>query len=174
MSGKRIESGAEFPQSDRLQLVMLILFFVVWGLDSLVFQFSTFLAIYVPIAVRLELAAVSLGFALLLLILSHRMVFDRTRESLGVLDTGVYGRVRHPMYLGTLLVYVGFILATFSLLSFVVWIGIFLLYDRMVTYEEEDLIRLLGDVYRDYRKNVPKWLPRIREQAKQNREARTA
>ena len=166
MSEKRIELGAEFPHGDTLQLVVLILFFAVWGLDSLVFQFSTFLAIFVPIIVRLVLAAVSFGFALLLLILSHRMVFDRTRESLGVLDTGVYGRVRHPMYLGTLLVYVGFILATFSLLSFVVWIGIFLFYDRMATYEEEDLIRLLGDAYRDYRKNVPKWLPRIREQTK--------
>jgi protein-S-isoprenylcysteine O-methyltransferase Ste14 len=172
MSEKRIESGAEFPQSDRLQLVMLILFFVLWGLDSLVFQFSTFLAVSVPVVVRLVLAAVSFGFALLLLILSHRMVFNRTRGSLGVLDTGIYGSVRHPLYLGTLLIYVGFTLATFSLLSFVVWIGIFLLYDKMATYEEEDLIRLLGDSYRNYRKNVPKWLPRIRQKAKRKNLAR--
>lgn len=45
MSKERGISGAEFPQSDRLQLVLLIIFFAVWGLDSLVFQFSTFPAV---------------------------------------------------------------------------------------------------------------------------------
>jgi protein-S-isoprenylcysteine O-methyltransferase Ste14 len=161
MPRKRVDLGAEFPHGDRLQLAVLIPFFIVWGLDSFIFQLTNFLAVFVPIAVRLVLATVSFVFALLLMELSHKMVFDKVRDSPQVLDTGVYGRVRHPMYLGTLLVYVGFILATFSLLSFAVWIGIFFLYDKLATYEEEDLIRLLGDAYRNYRNNVPKWLPRI-------------
>lgn len=161
MPKNEIVLGAEFPHSDQLQLIVLVPFFIVWGLDSFIYQFSTFFAVFVPIVVRLVLAAISFGFALLLLQLSHRMVFDKVRDSPRVLDTGVYGRVRHPMYLGTLLIYVGFILATFSLLSFAVWIGIFLLYDKMTTFEEEDLIRLLGDAYRNYQNNVPKWLPRV-------------
>jgi len=43
-----------------------------------------------------------------------------------------------------------------------VWIGFFVLYDKMVTYEEKDLIRILGEQYIAYQKRVPKWFPRIR------------
>ena len=60
-----------------------------------------------------------------------------------------------------LLFYVGFITATFSILTFAVWIGIVLLYDKLASYEEEELTRLFGDAYRDYRNRVPKWLPRV-------------
>jgi protein-S-isoprenylcysteine O-methyltransferase Ste14 len=161
MPKKSADMGAEFPHGDQLQLVVLILFFVVWGLDSFVFQLTNFLAVFVPLAVRLILAAVTFIFALLLLESSHKMIFNNTQGSPRILDTGIYGRVRHPMYLGTLLVYLAFVLATFSLLSFAVWVGIFLLYDKMASYEEEDLVRLFGDAYRNYQKNVPKWLPRI-------------
>jgi protein-S-isoprenylcysteine O-methyltransferase Ste14 len=142
-------------------MIVLIPFFVVWGLDSFIFQFSTFLVFFIPFAVRLVLAVVSFVFALLLLESSHKMILNKTQDSPRVLDTGVYGRIRHPMHFGTILVYVGFILATFSLLSFAVWVGIFFLYDKMASYEEDDLVRLLGDAYRNYQKNVPKWLPRI-------------
>jgi protein-S-isoprenylcysteine O-methyltransferase Ste14 len=152
--------GAEFPYGDKLQLAALIVFFIMWGLDSFIFHLTNFLAVFVPIVIRLVLAAVSFGFAFLLLDLLHKMIFGKARDSPQVLDTGVYGKVRDPMYLGTLLVYVGFILATFSLLSLVVWIGIFLLYDKMATYEE-GLTRLLGDAYRNYQNSSPKWRPRI-------------
>jgi protein-S-isoprenylcysteine O-methyltransferase Ste14 len=35
-------------------------------------------------------------------------------------------------------------------------------YDRMATYEERDLIRILGEQYLNYQKRVPKWFIRIR------------
>ena len=157
------ENGLRSGVSEQRSAALLVVvpFFVVWGLDSFLFHVTDFFVVFVPVAVRLVLAAVALGFALLFLQLSHGMIYGRVRDSPQVLNMGVYGRVRHPMYLGTLLIYVGFILATFSLLSFAVWAGILLLYDRMATYEERDLIRLLGDDYRDYQKSVPKWLPRI-------------
>jgi protein-S-isoprenylcysteine O-methyltransferase Ste14 len=68
------------------------------------------------------------------------------------------------MYLGSLLVLLGFFFATLSLLSLLVWIGLFVFFDRMATYEERDLYRILGEQYFNYQRQVPKWLPHIRRE----------
>jgi protein-S-isoprenylcysteine O-methyltransferase Ste14 len=69
--------------------------------------------------------------------------------------------VRHPMYLGTLLFCLTFFFAMPSFLSFMIWIVFFIFYDKMATYEENDLIRIFGEKYISYQKRVPKWIPRI-------------
>jgi protein-S-isoprenylcysteine O-methyltransferase Ste14 len=75
--------------------------------------------------------------------------------------SGVYSWVRHPMYLGSLLLLLGFVLATFSMLSLLVWAGLLVFFDRMATYEEKDLQNILGDQFLNYKRQVPKWLPRM-------------
>jgi len=66
------------------------------------------------------------------------------------------------MYLGILMFCLGFFFVVPSLLSLGVWVTFFILYDRMATYEENDLVRLLGDEYTAYQKRVPKWLIKLR------------
>ena len=66
------------------------------------------------------------------------------------------------MYLGTLVFFLGFFFAIPSLLSLGILILFFILYDKMATYEENDLIRILGEEYVAYQKRVPKWFPRFR------------
>ena len=88
---------------------------------------------------------------------SEAVVFSNAEGK--VIDTGVYGRVRHPMYLGTLLILLGFSIATLSILSFIVWIVFFFFINRMATYEEKDLTRILGQQYIDYQKKVQRWIP---------------
>ena len=88
---------------------------------------------------------------------SEAVVFSNTEGK--VIDTGVYGRVRHPMYLGELLILLGVSIATLSMLSFMVWIVFFIFIDRMATYEEKDLTRILSNQYTDYQKRVHKWIP---------------
>jgi len=78
------------------------------------------------------------------------------------ITSGVYAWVRHPMYLGSLLILLIFFLATLSVLSLLAWVGLFIFFDRMATYEERDLIRILGEQYLNYQKQVPKWLIHIR------------
>jgi protein-S-isoprenylcysteine O-methyltransferase Ste14 len=63
--------------------------------------------------------------------------------------------------LGTLMFCLAFFLAIPSILALMIWIAFFLIYDKMATYEENDLIRLLGEEYAVYRKRVPKWFPRL-------------
>jgi len=66
------------------------------------------------------------------------------------------------MYLGILLFCLGLFFISPSLLSFGVWLAFFILYDKMATYEQKDLIRILGEEYIVYQKRVSKWFPRIR------------
>jgi protein-S-isoprenylcysteine O-methyltransferase Ste14 len=66
------------------------------------------------------------------------------------------------MYLGTLVFFLGFFFAIPSLISLVVFAVFFVFYDKMATYEENDLIRILGEDYTAYQRRVPKWLPRFR------------
>lgn len=167
--------GSEHPRCDSGQLWFLVVYLAVWGLDSFVFRFSTFLADLFPLLVRLSLGILgilSLALGVYLIAKSEAAVFGRTNPPWKasfrtegepkLITTGVYAWVRHPMYLGSLLVLLLFFLATLSLLSLLVWAGLFVFYDRMAAYEEQDLYRILGQQYVNYQKQVHKWLLNIR------------
>lgn len=159
--------GLEHPRCDAMQLVMILLFFVVWGLDTFSFFLSSHSTVvgYIPLLARAPLAIASLGFGLFLMTESHKAVFGEKHDLPRLVDSGVYSWVRHPMYLGTLLLCLGFFFAVPSLLSLAVWIAFFMLYDRMAAYEEKDLIRRLGEKYAAYKKRVPKWFPKLAHRA---------
>jgi protein-S-isoprenylcysteine O-methyltransferase Ste14 len=152
--------GAEHPFNDMEQAVFLAVFSAVWILDSFVFRFSAVFAGVVPLLVGVPLGILCFVVGVYLVIKSEALVFNRGGTDAKLINSGVYGRVRHPMYLGSLLFLLGFFFTTFSLLSLLVWVGLFIFYDRMATYEEQDLSRILGEQYLDYQRRVPKWFPR--------------
>jgi protein-S-isoprenylcysteine O-methyltransferase Ste14 len=90
----------------------------------------------------------------------------REEERRGLVTTGLYSRVRHPMYLGAVLL----LWASAELRSLDAWLyllatlylafGIFL--------EEERLLGEFGEVYQEYRSRVPAVLPRIRSAPRLN------
>ncbi len=161
----RVTLGSEHPLCDSIQMPLLLLFLVVWGIDTvghLFFGVSTVLVNLISLPLLIIPAIVAFGYGFHFGMKSHDSVFDETIKEAKLIDTGVFSKVRHPMYLGTLLFCLGFFLLSLSLASLVIWISLFVFYDRMATYEEEDLIRVIGDEYVKYQKRVPKWLPRVR------------
>ena len=88
---------------------------------------------------------------------SHSAVFGQTDRPEFV-DSGVNSLVRHPMYLGGLMVLFGFLVLNFSLIALAIWLTYSVLCDWMASYEERDLLRVLGKEYADYQSRVPKWL----------------
>jgi protein-S-isoprenylcysteine O-methyltransferase Ste14 len=76
-----------------------------------------------------------------------------------LISSGLHGRIRHPFYLGHLLM----------LLAFTVGSGLIVLYALtgiaivsgalMMRLEERELEQRFGDVYREYQKSVPALLP---------------
>ena len=149
--------GAENPINDKAQIVFVLVFMIVWGVDSFLLRFVLNLTGLISLFVSVPIGVISLIVGTYFVRKSESVVFSNMEGK--VIDTGVYGRVRHPMYLGELLILLGFSIATFSVLSFIVWIVFFLFLDRMASYEEKDLTRMLGLKYSDYQKKVSKWLP---------------
>jgi protein-S-isoprenylcysteine O-methyltransferase Ste14 len=92
-------------------------------------------------------------------------VISRTRtDRLGPLvDTGPFAHVRNPLYLGNILLWVGFAVAAgLPWLAPVVAVLLAAEYHAIVRWEERLLEARLGAAYRDYASRVPRWLPGAR------------
>ena len=105
-----------------------------------------------------------LGYALLVVATLGRIwcaLFIAGTKNGDLAGGGPYSVVRNPLYIGNFLGLVGFGLAVeqpvlAALLGAVFAIG----YPSVVAREEKDLERIFGERYRQYRAQVPRWLPR--------------
>ncbi len=147
----------EMSGSHRYQMILMIVFLVVWILDSFLLRVTTFLWNLTFFWIFIGLGAVVIVVAAYFMNASHKDLLDAHRE--GLATTGIFGRVRHPMYLGTHLFYLGLAIATFSLASIGVWLIIFAFYNTLANYEEKKLEERFGDEFLKYKKNVRKWIP---------------
>ena len=93
--------------------------------------------------------------------LSHRTLFNNNKPSNTLITEGILERVRHPLYLGILLIYVAFLCLSISLICVGLFIVVLIIYNKMANYEENVLEKLFGNDYLDYKKKVPKWIPKI-------------
>jgi protein-S-isoprenylcysteine O-methyltransferase Ste14 len=94
----------------------------------------------------------------------HIGAISRTRsERLGPLvATGPFALLRNPLYVGNILLWVGFALtARLVWLAPVILVLLALEYHAIVRWEETLLESRLGQVYRDYAARVPRWIPRL-------------
>jgi protein-S-isoprenylcysteine O-methyltransferase Ste14 len=155
--------GAEHPLWDTLQNVIILTFFtvlVIDGVSKIYLGHSTVLTNAISLPILFLPAVILIGIGVYLIRASHKAVLVRDEEP-KFIETGVYSRVRHPMYLGMLLIPLGFLFLEFSLIAFVIWTVFLIVCDWMASYEERDLIKILGERYIAYRKKVPKWLPKL-------------
>jgi protein-S-isoprenylcysteine O-methyltransferase Ste14 len=154
----REDLAGEHPYGDAGQIVAAILFFLIWAGDSFFFAFSTIFAKTIPAYYRLILAVPLFVFSGYLVQSGHKIVFKEIRETPKVIDKGVFSLTRHPIYLSVLLLYLGLVFTTLSLISFVVLICIFFFYNYIAAYEEGILEGRFGREYRDYRSRTSRWL----------------
>ena len=147
----------EAPGSHRNQMILMVIFFAVWIIDSFVLRITTFLWNFTYFWIFLGIGGIILVAAIYFMNASHKDLFDAKVE--GLTTTGVFARVRHPMYLGTHLFYLGLAISTFSLASIVLWVIIFAFYDSLANYEEGKLEERFGKEFLEYRNSVRKWIP---------------
>ncbi len=145
------------PRSHIYQETLFVAFITVWFLDSFIFRLTTPMLDIVPIWISIVSALIIIIGALELMNSSHKTLFESGEG--GLVTTGVFSRVRHPMYLGTFLVYLALAIGTKSLLSMGLWIVVFMIYDLMASYEERLLESKFGAEYANYRAKVRKWIP---------------
>ncbi|MCJ7646967.1 isoprenylcysteine carboxylmethyltransferase family protein [bacterium] len=154
------EKNGEHPFGDAGQLILFVLFFVVWAGDSFFLHLSTFLSAYVPLFIRLAILGIMFITAIYLFRSGHVVVSHEHKPD-KVITNGAFKQVRHPLYLASILTYLGMAISTLSLLSLGLFVGIFIFYNYLASYEEKLLEEKFGEEYIKYKQKTGKWVPRI-------------
>lgn len=135
----------------KLSGLMFLLGFVVAGLGL---RFDWYM---LPKVVVIASAVVFLlAYVLYAEVLRENTYLSRTievQENQKVIDTGLYGIVRHPMYSATLLLFLSMPLILGSLYSFVIFLAYPFIIAKRIKGEEEFLEKEL-DGYREYKQKV--------------------
>jgi protein-S-isoprenylcysteine O-methyltransferase Ste14 len=106
----------------------------------------------------LSIGAIFGGFILLSAALSV-LYKAQSRRTLAM--TGGYEYVRHPQYIGFILIMLGFLLQWPTLLTLLMFPVLVVMYVRLARMEEREAIAELGDAYRAYMDRVPGFIPRF-------------
>ncbi|MER3457159.1 MAG: isoprenylcysteine carboxyl methyltransferase [candidate division GAL15 bacterium] len=115
-------------------------------------QFLTYMyRVGMPVGSLLTLAGV------LLVVLGWRELHRHRHE---LVTTGVYRSLRHPQYLGLVLITAGWLVHWPTLPGLVMWPMLTWAYVRQARREEAELARRYGAAYEAYARTTPAWLPR--------------
>ena len=75
--------------------------------------------------------------------------------------TGPYERVRHPQYVGFILIMFGFLLQWPTLVTLIMFPILVTMYVKLAQREEKEVLAEFGDEYRRYMARTPAFVPRI-------------
>ncbi len=135
----------------KLSGLMFLAGFIVAGLG---FRFNWFV---LPKSISIGAAVVFLfAYVLYAEVLRENTYLSRTikvQENQKVIDTGLYGIVRHPMYSVTLLLFLSMPLVLGSIYSFIVFLVYPIIIAKRIKHEEEFLEKELSG-YSEYKQKV--------------------
>ena len=155
------EIGKEHPQSHLIQAGCGLTFFAIWLLDLILIQLpnhllnNNLLILQILVFVVLLILAIKFGMT------SHNLLFGGVNKPSRFISDDVFAVVRHPMYFSILVLYLGFIFLSLSLISIIPWVITLILYNKIAIFEEKELENILGKEYSDYQKKVPRWIPKL-------------
>lgn len=158
---RRTGIGEEYPHTDEVILITGVIFISVWILDTFLLSFSTFLNLFIHIIIRILIFLFLFIITLFFGIKSHNMIFKTAIDEQKLISSGVYSLNRHPLYFSILTFYLALIALSISLISIFIWLLIFFTFNKFALYEEEDLERIFGDEYKEYKNKVPRWISRF-------------
>jgi len=120
-----------------------------------------------PVAMAIVLAVTSAlvvgGGALV--VLGWRAVH---RAGDGLVETGIYARLRHPQYLGLIVLTLGLLVWWPTILTVSMWPVLSWMYVRLARREERNLAAKFGEAFEAYRRSVPGFWPRRRSPSPPN------
>ncbi|MDP8980140.1 MAG: isoprenylcysteine carboxylmethyltransferase family protein [Acidobacteriota bacterium] len=83
-------------------------------------------------------------------------------ESANLAREGIYARVRHPRYASAGLGLIGNVLLINYLGLYIVFLLLIVLGIGLLALEERELVDRFGEAYRQYQREVPRFIPRLR------------
>lgn len=159
----RDDLTGEHAFGDGGQIIFALIFFGAWITDSFFLKYTTQLNDIVPAMIRKPIGIFLLCLSASCAGSGLRIVFGEERETPSVIRKGIFGVVRHPIYLSEVLLYVGLFMLSMSLAAGLVGLiaTSFLYY--LSRYEERLLLKRFGKDYRSYMRAVGMWTPRLRK-----------
>ncbi len=106
------------------------------------------------------LSFIFIGGGFILISIAWKVLYD-AQKSRTLATSGVYGHVRHPQYIGFILVMFGFLLQWPTILTLAMFPVLTVMYVKLAKTEERDAIAEFGDAYKQYMAEVPGFIPRI-------------
>lgn len=88
-------------------------------------------------------------------------VLYKAQQTHTLATTGAYAYVRHPQYVGFILIMIGFLLQWPTLLTLIMFPILVTMYVRLAQREEHEVQREFGDAYARYATNTPAFFPRL-------------
>jgi len=110
--------------------------------------------------------SIILGENIRLYAVSYAGGATRTRKvgAPSLCTSGPYSYIRNPLYIGNIVIYIGFIFigggAFMWELLLTVFVFFCIQYSMIISLEEETLTDLFGPEYNHYKNNVPRFIPR--------------
>ena len=151
---KRLNVKEEQPEQKTVIVLSGLMFLAAFIVAGLNFRFGWIVLqnwiVYAATAVFL------LGYILYAEVLRENAYLSRTvevQENQKVIDTGLYGIVRHPMYMSTFLLFLSMPLVLGSVISFVIMLVYIPIIAKRISNEEQVLEEGLAG-YSDYKKKV--------------------
>lgn len=154
------DKNGEHPYGDRGQILLAIVFLFIWFSDTFFLKKSTMLSNYVPFFIRLVISLGILVLAGLIFADSKRVIKEKIRP-VKVIENGTFKYIRHPLYLSSILAFVGLTFFSLSILSALTVVIIFLFYDYIGSFEEKVMEKKFEKEYLEYKKKTGKWIPKI-------------
>ena len=101
-----------------------------------------------------------IGGGFILLSAAWKVLYVAQREH-SLATTGPYARVRHPQYVGFVLIMAGFLFQWPTLLTIAMLPVLVVMYWRLAKAEEAEVRRAFGEAYERYAEHVPAFVPRF-------------
>ena len=106
------------------------------------------------------LSTVSIFGGFILLSASWRILY-KVQKQHKLATTGPYAYVRHPQYVGFILIMLGFLLQWPTLPTLIMFPILVYMYVRLANREERDVTAEFGELYVRYAKVTPAFIPRV-------------
>jgi len=106
------------------------------------------------------LSFVFIGGGFVLISAAWKVLYG-AQQTRSLATTGPYSYVRHPQYVGFILVMFGFLLQWPTILTLAMFPVLTVMYVRLARTEEQDAKAEFGDAYDKYASEVPGFLPKL-------------
>jgi len=161
---EREDLAGENKLGDMGQLILFFVFLVIWIMDTFFLRYSVLATGQIIKFISIPIAIMILCVAGYLAKTGLEIVFGQVRDKPRVIREGVFSLVRHPIYLGAILLYLGLLVFSFSIISVIIWMIIITFYYFISKYEERLLIEKYGKDYEEYMEDVPMLIPRLKRE----------